>query len=365
MPTTVSTTSTTTAPTTTIPPFIVEGAPSDLSELIEDFYLFAKGKADEAPPMPVEVAEGLPVAKINTPSVGVASVGVFKEQRLATVEMSGDVFLVVDDGSGWRIVGGNWPSLSVPAFYGNAPRFIALVGSDARPGESVTRTRADSIHIVALDGSGGGGVVGVPRDSWVPVPGTGTRKVNAALAIGGPDRLVETLRELSGLPIEGHAVTGFVGFQEMFGNVLGGINFLVPFRIVDSAAGANLEEGEQYLNGPDALAFARARKTLPGGDFTRSENQGLLLLGAAKRVRDEGYGAIPRLMEMSEPWLATDLSAEQLLTFSALAIGSDLEAVPNVVLPGRPGRAGGASVVFLDDSANEVWNDLSDGRLDG
>jgi LCP family protein required for cell wall assembly len=279
--------------------------------------------------------------------------------------MEGDLFLAVGDGSGWRVVGGNWPNLSVPAYYGIAPRLVAVVGSDARPGEDVARTRADSIHLIGLDGAGKGGVVGLPRDAYVPIAGGGRQKINAALAIGGPEVMMQTFRDLTGLPLEGYVLTGFVGFQEMLGNVLGGIDLVVPFPIRDWASGADFAGGVQYVNGPEALAFARARKTLSGGDFTRSGNQGLILIDAAKNLRSKGYGAIPRLMELSEPWMLTDLSAEQLLTFSALVIGSDLDTLPNVVAPGWSGWAGSSSVVYLSDSVSALWSDLADGRLDG
>jgi hypothetical protein len=62
--------------------------------------------------------------------------------------------------------------------------------------------------------------------------------------------------------------------------------------------------------------------------------------------------------------MLTDLSPEQLLTFSAMAISADLESVANVVAPGRTGSAGGASVVFLNDSVSALWEDLADGHLD-
>jgi hypothetical protein len=75
--------------------------------------------------------------------------------------------------------------------------------------------------------------------------------------------------------------------------------------------------------------------------------------------------AIPGLMEASEPHLMTDLSPEQLLTFSAMAASANLDDVANVVAPGRPGSAGGASVVFLNDSVGALWEDIADGRLDG
>jgi len=358
-----ATTTTAGTTTTTAPPFTIENAPPELTALVDSFYLYATGAETNAPPMPEPVLAGIIPTAAETPQVGVASVGTFKGHGVATVEMDGDLFLVVDDGSGWRIVGGNWPNLSLPAYYGPGPRLVAVVGSDARPWEDMATARADSIHFVGLDGAGQGGIVGVPRDSYVPIAGGGRNKINAALADHGVEGMLQTFRDLTGLPVEGYVLTGFLGFQEMLGNVLGGIDLVVPYAMSDSASGADFEAGTQYVNGPEALAFSRARKSLPNGDFSRSANQGLVLIDSAKNLRTKGYGAIPRLMELSEAWMLTDLNAEQLLTFASLVIGSNLDTMPNMVTPGSSGTAGSASVVYLSDSVSELWADLADGRL--
>lgn len=363
-----ATTSSTTTPSTTTtaaPPVIeIADAPAEVVQLVRDFYAFATGESAHEPAAIPEVLGSVPLTAAATPSSGVASVGQFLGQGVATVEAGSDLFLLIDDGSGWTIVGGKWPSLQVPATFGGAPRLVLVVGSDARPGEDPTGARADSIHLGALNGAGAGTLVGVPRDSWVGVPGVGNRKITASLAIGGPDKLVETFEAMSGLDVEGYVLTGFVGFQEMLGNVLGGITMFVPRAIRDSASGADFETGDQYLNGPEALALARARKTLPGGDFTRSEHQGLIMIASLRTIRNLGFAAIPRLMEMSEPWLSTDLSPQQLLTLSAMIVETDPDAVTNIVLPGSAGRVGSASVVFVGSSAPSIWQDVADGILD-
>lgn len=366
-PTTDSTTTTTTVPatTTTVPVFSVEGAPAALSGSIESFYAFATGQTDQAPTMAEGLRAAMSTGQAETPTMGRASLATFKDQQVAVAEMSSDVFLAVDDGSGWRIVGGVWPSLGLPAYFGGGPRHVAVVGSDARPGEPVDRTRADSIHFVGLDGNGGGSVVGLPRDSYIEVPGIGRMKATGSLARGGPETMMATFNQLTGLPLEGYVLTGFAGFEELLGTVLGGVSLEVPFNIDDRWAKVDLKAGLQVLNGAQALGFARARKTVPGGDLTRSEHQGVILVAAARTVQSLGLAAIPGLMEASEPHLMTDLSPEQLLTFSAMAASANLDDVANVVAPGRPGSAGGASVVFLNDSVGALWEDIADGRLDG
>lgn len=360
------TTTTSTLPpttTTTIVPLEVGDAPADLVDEIEAFYLYATAGSDDLPAAPDALIDSITPSESDYPTVGSATTAMFLGEAIAVVEMGSDLFLAVDDGKGWSIVGGEWTSIDVPAYFGQGPRHVAVVGSDARPGQSIDNHHADSIHFIALDGNGDGAVVGLPRDSFVPLPGHGNRKITASLAVGGPELMMESFLELTGLPIEGYVLTGFEGFEAMLESVLGGVEVEVPFAINDRWAHVALAAGEQLLSGAEALGFARARKTT-GGDLVRSGHQGVILIGAAEMVAAMGYSAIPGLLEASEEHLLTDLSPEQLLTFSAMAISADLDSMPNVVAQGRVGTAGGASVVFLNDSVSELWDDLADGRLD-
>lgn len=365
--TSTSTTSTTTTiptTTTTIAPLRIKGATEGLANLVVNFYDYASGRAKKKPNAPKPVIASIKPKTVDTPRKGSASLGVFHEQKVAVVEVGKDLFLAVHNDEGWRIVGGKWPSIGVKQWYGKGPRHVAVVGSDARPGQDVDGSRADSIHFVGLDGKGGGAVVGLPRDSFVPIPGYGTSKITGSLAVGGPDMMMAAFEELTQLPLEGYLITGFAGFESLLGDVLGGVSVDVPFSINDRWAHASLSAGEQILDGAQALGFARARKTMPAGDLTRSEHQGVILIAAARAVKKLGISAIPGLMEASEPFLVTDLSPEQLLTFSAMAVSAKLDEVDNVVAPGSPGSAGGASVVFLHSSVSDLWADLADGSLE-
>src|SRR4029453_17045092 len=96
------------------------------------------------------------------------------------------------------------------------------MGRDARPGRSAVNARADSIHIVGVNPRVGRvSILGIPRDSWVAIPGSGTNKINAALVRGGPELLVRTVEQLSGIQIDAFVLTGFVGFERL-GDPLGG-----------------------------------------------------------------------------------------------------------------------------------------------
>ena len=188
-------------------------------------------------------------------------------------------------------------------------------------------------------------------------------KINASLATGGPAVMLQTIADVTGVNLDGYVLTGFTGFQEMVGNVLGGVQIELTDAVTDRSAGADLEAGSQYLNGPDALALARARKTLSGGDLTRQLNGGIVLLAALASVQAYGPLHLPTLLSESYQWMTTDLAPGDLLAFSALAMDTPIDQIGNQVAPGRVGTAGSASVVYLTDSAPALFLDLADGSL--
>lgn len=298
------------------------------------------------------------------PQGGITATATLSQWTLAATEIGDDVFYGVGGEAGWNLAAARVPSLGQQiGWYGVVPKIVVAVGSDARPGQDPSSSRADSIHLLGLDGNGAGGVLGIPRDSWVTISGGGGNKVNASLSLGGPEVMLQTLADVSGLNLDGYVLTGFVGFQEMMGNVLGGVDIELPAPIVDQAAGANLNAGPQYLNGPQALALARARKSLDQGDLTRQLNGGELLRAALGSAQAYGPRHLPDLIVKSAPWMTTDLSLEELLSFAALALDTPLDAIGNVVVPARMGTAGSASVVYLTDGAIQVFADLADGGL--
>ncbi|MBW2472443.1 MAG: hypothetical protein JRE18_10220, partial [Deltaproteobacteria bacterium] len=101
-----------------------------------------------------------------------------------------DVIAIADDGAGWEVVGGHLASAGADPWYGESPRRVLVLGSDARPGQSPPVHRMDSIHILtAAPAQTAGSILGYPRDSWV---GTdyGSMRLNALTTSGrGPDAL--------------------------------------------------------------------------------------------------------------------------------------------------------------------------------
>jgi polyisoprenyl-teichoic acid--peptidoglycan teichoic acid transferase len=257
----------------------------------------------------------------------------------------------------------------VPVLDGSEPIFVLLIGSDARlaDGEDPARTRADSIHILAINpAKAKATIVGFPRDAFVPVPGSGSTKINAALTLGGPELVVETVEEVTGLTMDYWALTWFEGFKSMIRGV-GGLSMDVPFDVFDTLAGAEITAGPQVLTGPDALAFARARHALPSGDFGRSENQGRLMVAAIAQFRKEFSKDPARLLTWIGAGLRnaqTDVPLDELMTLAFTASTIHPKRVVNIVLPGSVGMSGITSIVSLNQTTlDAISGDLANDGL--
>lgn len=260
------------------------------------------------------------------------------------------------------------------AFHSNIPIkeglvFMLIVGSDARPGQNLHKTRTDSLHVVAIDpATRSGTIVGIPRDTYVNIPGKGMAKINTAMGSGGPELLVQTVREFTNLPISYYVLTGFEGFANMVDD-LGGVDVYVPRNMDDNYSGAHFAEGYHHFNGEQALAFCRDRHSVKYGDFTRSENQGRLMLATLAKMRAEvgDDSGLRRWLSVLANHAELDVPSSEVEELAALARRLAPEAVNNVVMPGKTGTAsGGQSVVYPTEAAAAMWGDLrDDARITG
>lgn len=240
--------------------------------------------------------------------------------------------------------------------------FVLVIGSDARPGHPAAGSRADSLHVVGVNPTRGtAGVVGIPRDSYVPIPGVGTRKINEALFYGGPQLTVETVERLTGIRIDAFVLAAFEEFRQLVSTV-GGVEVDIPYAMSDSASGAHFQPGPTRLDGPEALAFSRDRHDVPGGDFGRSLNQGRFLVAALREFRgDVATDPVElfRWVIAGVRYLQSDLSFGEVIELALAAVGLDPGEVRNKVVSGSGGSAGGQSVVRLGSSAQAIFRDLA------
>ena len=179
-----------------------------------------------------------------------------------------------------------------------------LVGSDSREGLSAAQRkqyatgkaagrRTDSIILVHVpQGGGKPALISLPRDSYVPIPGHGSNKINAAFSFGGPNLLVQTVEQVTDLHVDGYVEIGFAGFASVVDSV-GGVDICVPFNMNDKKAGINLKKGCQVLDGKNALGYVRARYSDPRGDIGRAERQRQFLAAIMKKALTPSTVLVP------------------------------------------------------------------------
>ncbi|RAV11364.1 LytR family transcriptional regulator [Mycolicibacterium sp. GF69] len=161
-----------------------------------------------------------------------------------------------------------------------------LVGSDSRQnltpeqqaqlatGGDLGDGRTDTILLVHVPGIGSGTpttMISIPRDSYVPIPGYGSDKINAAFTMGGAPLLAQTVEQATGLRLDHYAEIGFDGFATLV-DAVGGVRMCPVEPISDPLAGIDLPAGCQELDGRNALGFVRTRAT-PRADLDRMRHQ--------------------------------------------------------------------------------------------
>jgi LCP family protein required for cell wall assembly len=175
-----------------------------------------------------------------------------------------------------------------------------ITGSDSRQGLTrrqmrqlatgfdISGHRSDTILLLHIPSNGGPSVlISVPRDSYVPIPGYGYNKINAAYSFGGPRLLAKTLQNVTGLRIDHYMGIGFGGLVNVV-NAVGGVRMCLPQPIRDPAAGLHLRRGCQNLNGNEALGFMRTRHQFSTQDLQREQNQRVFIRALLSKMTSPG-----------------------------------------------------------------------------
>ncbi|MBM3121432.1 MAG: hypothetical protein FJZ97_04520 [Chloroflexi bacterium] len=159
---------------------------------------------------------------------------------------------------------------------------VLLLGVDRAPQGTLVARSDTMILLTSLPPTAYVGMLSLPRDLWVSVPGVGPARINTAhfygesmAAGGGPPLAVQTVSEAFGLTIDGYARLTFSGIVE-FVDALGGIVIDLPSAMSGYAA------GEHRLDGTEALAFVRDRAG--SDDFSRMQRAQLFLRAVLRQT---------------------------------------------------------------------------------
>jgi LCP family protein required for cell wall assembly len=189
----------------------------------------------------------------------------------------------------------------------NAPVTALVIGSDHRYTDGSSPSRSDTFMLVRIDPKRHlVSLLSFPRDLWVPIPGFGSDRINAAFSDGAqlqgssPTKLaLETVKNLTGLKINYVTVVDFRGFSDLVNN-LGGVYIPVDEYYLHTKATndaspiserysvIDVKPGYQLLHGADALAFSRYRHT--DSDFYRNARQQTFLRAFEQRAADRFHG---------------------------------------------------------------------------
>ena len=196
-------------------------------------------------------------------------------------------------------------------------------------------SRTDSMMLLSVDPvSKTAGMLSIPRDLWVFIPGFDYHKINTAYFLGevnkmpegGPGLAMDTVEQVLGVPIQYYALVDFNAFVRII-DELGGVKIRPKEQIrIDPLGPDNsfyLDPGVYVVDGATALAYARNRYT-EGGDFDRAQRQQEVLLSVRERVTQ--FKMLPTLVTKApslyrevQQGVRTNLTLTQIVQLAILA----------------------------------------------
>jgi LCP family protein required for cell wall assembly len=241
--------------------------------------------------------------------------------------------------------------------------WILALGSDARDGEELEAARTDAIQLIGLDlGSGRAAGLGVPRDTYLDVPGRGPSRLNVAMSVGGTELTAELVADLTGIAPDYVFLAGFDGFRDMV-DTIGGVEVRSDETFDDEEFDLHVRKGVNDFDGTEALDYARTR-AIPTSDYGRMANQQQLMLGILRNLRanedEEGFMERGALSALSG--LRTDLAPTELYRLAQAITLVRPDRVELCVLTGTDETTDlGEDVIILDPAeARGIGADVED-----
>lgn len=194
---------------------------------------------------------------------------------------------------------------------------LLLVGTDS---SQSTASRSDTLILCTICPEEKTVVItSFLRDLYVPIPGHGSNRLNAAHAFGGLELLEKTVQEDFDLYLDGCIEVDFANFSQII-DLLGGVTIDLrrdEARVINKKTDSHLSEGENHLNGDQALAYSRIRNLDRDGDFSRTNRQRKLLSSLMDSYRNANLLTILSVVVDALPMISTNLEKKQILKLTA------------------------------------------------
>lgn len=208
--------------------------------------------------------------------------------------------------------------------------------------------RTDSMILVSIDpASKTAGILSIPRDLWINIPGMGFNKINTAyrwgeiykLPGGGPGLAMKTVEQFLGVPVNYYALINFDAFVKLIDD-LGGLDMKIRQEIeIDPIGPGNtklLKPGTQTLTGAEVLAYARQRYSA-GSDFDRSNRQQEVIMAIRKQVVQFHMlptliAKSPKLYQEIASGISTNLTMDQMIRLALLGSQIDEKSIKKGVI---------------------------------
>ena len=257
---------------------------------------------------------------------------------------------------------GEVPLTAAPQKPHEEPFIVYLGGSDTRSGK-LTKGRND-VNILAVVNPNTKQLllVNTPRDYYVSNPaGEGAKDKLAHCGLYGLENSKEALSRLYGLPVAYGAVINFKGFEALI-DALGGVTVYSESAFTTTIGGYRIQQGANTLNAAQALAFARERSRVSGGDNTRGQHQMQVI---AAMVRQLSAGNVlsrwREILDSLEGMFATDMPLTTMTKLLTNEIDNlDDWAIFSAAVTGTGGTdynwssGGKAYVMYPDESVEQV-----------
>jgi LCP family protein required for cell wall assembly len=252
------------------------------------------------------------------------------------------------------------PQLEPPKWEGTQRVNILVLGGDERglstSGHEVPRS--DSMMVVSIEPNTKKALlISILRDTYVKIPGHGSDRINAALALGGPNLAMKTVSDLLDIPIQYYVYMGFKGFIGVI-DAVNGVEIDVEKDMDwvdnedDNIYDIHLKKGLQKMDGKTALQYVRFRHD-PLSDFARSERQRKFLTAISEQIQSaSGILQMPKILKAIEPNIETNISLSDMLKLGALGFDAKasgfvgIQVPPSHLLDER--RINGAAVLTTD-----------------